>query len=159
MEFKDIKEVVYYLDTINDVDNPHYNHCIEHSFVNLEWYREILKKVLEDKPKRVIDVGSNLNQYGFLFANEGIEYIGIDNSTTIPYDGEFMQPVITDKIKYIQADYRKIADQFKNDVIISCLCVGYLVKIEEVKAKRLIINDLDEKGYAIAKEVKLNESI
>ena len=42
-------------------------------------------------------------------------------------------------------------EYFKDDVIISCLCVGYLVPIEEVKCKRLIINGFDKKRKAIAK--------
>ena len=155
MEFKmnNLDEVFTYLDKINDVENLQYLDSKWHSYDNLEWYKEILKKVLEDKPKRVIDVGSNLNQYGYLFVNEDIEYIGIDISTTIPNKFGFMQPLITDKIKYIQSDYKKIKKYFKNDVIISCLCVGYLIPIEEVECKRLIINDLDNQK-PIATEVE-----
>lgn len=151
---KNLNDVFDYLDTINDVNNDIYLDCKWHSYDNEEWYKKILEKVLEDKPKRVIDVGSNLNQYGYLFANEDIEYIGIDNATCLPNKYGLMQPLITDKIKFIQASYEIVKDYFKDDVIISCLCVGYLVPIEEVQCKRLIINDLDEDGKPIARVVK-----
>lgn len=152
MKFSDLEDVFNYLDTINDTNSLVYLDCKYNAFNNNEWYKEILKKVLEDKPKRVIDVGSNLNQYGYLFVNEDIEYIGIDISTTLPDYNGILQPVITDKIKYIQSDYRNIKEYFKDDVIISCLCIGYLIDIDEVECKRLIVNDLDN-GKPIAKEV------
>lgn len=151
---KNLDDIFNYLDTINDVNNDIYLDCKWHSYDNEEWYKRILEKVLEDKPKRVIDIGSNLNQYGYLFANEEIEYIGIDNSTCLPNEYGLMQPLITDKIKFIQAPYEIVKDYFKDDVIISCLCVGYLVPIEEVKCKRLIINGFDKNRKAIAREVK-----
>lgn len=123
--------------------------CIDHYYGNLEWYEKILEEVLKiyPKPKRVVDIGSNLNQYGYLFANEGIEYIGIDKETK-----HFANPIETNMIKFIDADYSDVKNQFKNDVIISCLCVGYLVDINNVKAKHLIINELDNRK-AIAKKV------
>lgn len=151
---KNLDDVFNYLDIINDVNDDIYLDCKWHSYDNEEWYKRILEKVLEDKPKRVIDIGSNLNQYGYLFANEDIEYIGIDNATCLPNKYGLMQPLITDKIKFIQAPYEIVKDYFKNDVIISCLCVGYLVPIEEVQCKRLIINDFDKNRKAIAREVK-----
>ena len=151
---KNLDDVFDYLDTINDVNNDIYLDCKWHSYDNEEWYKKILEKVLEDKPKRVIDIGSNLNQYGYLFANEDIEYIGIDNATCLPNKYGLMQPLITDKIKFIQASYEIVKDYFKNDVIISCLCVGYLVPIEEVQCKRLIVNGFDKNRKAIAMVVK-----
>ena len=151
---KNLKEVFDYLDKINNIDNLHYLDCKLHSYDNNEWYKKILEKVLEDKPKRVVDVGSNLNQYGYLFANEGIEYIGIDNGICFPTKYGIMQPIITDKIKFVPLSYQDVKDWFVDDVIISCLCVGYLIPIEEVRAKRLIINGLDENGNPIAKEIK-----
>lgn len=151
---KNLDDVFNYLDIINDVNDDIYLDCKWHSYDNEEWYKRILEKVLEDKPKRVIDIGSNLNQYGYLFANEDIEYIGIDNATCLPNKYGLMQPLITDKIKFIQAPYEIVKDYFKDDVIISCLCVGYLVPIEEVQCKRLIINDFDKNRKAIAREVK-----
>lgn len=151
---KNLDDVFNYLDTINDVNNDIYLDCKWNSYDNEEWYKKILEKVLEDKPKRVIDIGSNLNQYGYLFANEDIEYIGIDNDTCLPNKYGLMQPLITNKIKFIQAPYESVKDYFKDDVIISCLCVGYLVPIEEVQCKRLIINDFDKNEKPIARVVK-----
>lgn len=152
---KNLNEVFDLLDKLNNINNINYLDCKCHSYENEDWYKKILEKVLDDKPKRVIDIGSNLNQYGYLFANEDIEYIGIDNSTCLPSNYGIMQPIITDKIKFIQADYKNIKDYFKDDVIISCLCVGYLIPIEEVKFKRLIINGLDENNKPIAKEINI----
>lgn len=43
---------------------------------------------------------------------------------------------------------------FRDDVIISCLCVGYLIPYADVKCKRLIVNALDDAGNPIAKEIK-----
>mgnify|MGYP005801883993 CR=1 FL=1 len=155
---KNLDEVFNLLDNINDINNTNYLDCKYHSYDNEEWYKRILEKVLENKPKRVIDIGSNLNQYGYLFANENIEYIGIDNATCLPNKYGIMQPLITDKIKFIQAPYERVSDYFKDDVVISCLCVGYLIPIEKVKFKRLIINDLDKNGKATAKEICLQEN-
>ncbi len=151
---KNLDDVFDYLDKINDTNNDIYLDSKWHSYDNEGWYKRILEKVLEDKPKRVVDIGSNLNQYGYLFANEGIEYIGIDNATCLPNRYGFMQPLITDKIKFVHASYEKVRDYFKDDVVISCLCVGYLIPIKNVLCKRLIINDLDSNGLPIAKEVK-----
>ena len=151
---KNLDDVFDYLDKIYDTNNDIYLDSKWHSYDNEGWYKRILEKVLEDKPKRVVDIGSNLNQYGYLFANEGIEYIGIDNATCLPNRYGFMQPLITDKIKFVHASYEKVRDYFKDDVVISCLCVGYLIPIKNVLCKRLIINDLDSNGLPIAKEVK-----
>lgn len=159
MKFNNLKEVFDYLDTINDPEFPIYDDCKEHSYIDIEGYQEILKKVLEDKPKRVIDVGSNLNQYGFLFANEGIEYIGIDcciGIECLEKEISIMQPIITDKIKFIHANYEDVADYFKDDVIISCLCIGYLIPYNKVKAKRLIVNGLKD-GKETAFEISKKE--
>lgn len=136
MKFNNMEEVYNYLDTINDVDDLRYDDCKQHSFINEESYKRILDEVLklEEKPKRVIDIGSNLNQYGYLFVNEGIDYIGIDLWNACRY----MKPVETEHIKFIGARYEDISDFFKDDVIISNLCVGYLVDEKNVKAKHFI---------------------
>ena len=159
MKFNSLKEVFKYLDTINDADNLIYDDCKNHSYINEDWYKKILEEVLKDKPKRVIDVGSNLNQFGYLFANEGIEYIGIDIATTLPNSYGIMQPLITENIKFIRADYRDVKEYFKNDVIISCLCVNYLIPIEEVECKKLIINGLDKNEKPIARVYKNGKEV
>ena len=143
--YKNLDEVFKYLDRINNIEDMQYLDCKWHSYDNIEWYKEILKEVLKDKPKRVVDIGSNLNQYGFLFENEDIEYIGIDILKQF-------NPLITDKIKFLHSDYLKVRDEYKDDVIISCLCVGYQVPIEEVKFKKLIVNSLDKNGNVSAIE-------
>ena len=141
LKIKNMKEMFNYLDSINDVNDMRYDDCKEHSFLNEESYKEILNEVLKlkEKPKRVIDIGSNLNQYAYMFENEDIDYIGIDlwNST------RYMKPYESEHTKFIGARYEDIADWFKNDVIISNLCVNYLVKKEDVKAKHLITNKLE----------------
>lgn len=136
-----MEEMFEYLDSRNDTDDMRYDDCKGHSFLNVDSYENILKMVLslDERPKRVIDIGSNMNQYAYMFENEGIDYIGIDlwNATRnmIPYESEHT--------KFIGARYEDIADWFKNDVIISNLCVNYLVKKEDVKAKHLITNYLE----------------
>ena len=50
--------------------------------------------------------------------------------------------MIAKDIRFIGAKYEDVAESFKDDVIISCLCVGYLVNVEDVKAKHLIVNDI-----------------
>ena len=140
---KTMEEMFDYLDQINDVEDLRYDDCKGHSFINEEWYKKILEKILglEEKPKRVIDIGSNMNQYAYLFENEGIDYIGIDlwnaNRRYNPYENKHC--------KFIGARYEDISEWFKNDVIISCLCVKYLVNIEDVKAKHLIVDDMVDK--------------
>lgn len=145
---KTIKEVFDYLDTINDVNDNRYDDCKMHSFCNDDWYEAILKKVLElkEKPKRVVDVGSNMNQYAYMFVNNGIDYIGIDLWNADRY----MKPLENEHIKFIGARYEDIAEFFKDDVLISNLCVGYLVKQEDVKAKHFIKGTLDENGKGTA---------
>ena len=133
---KDMKDVYRYLDTINDVEDLRYDDCKMHSFINEDTYKKILKKVLElkEKPKRVVDIGSNLNQYAYMFVNEGIDYVGIDLWNAC----RTMKPLENEHIKFIGARYEDIADFFKDDVIISNLCVGYLVDEKNVKAKVFI---------------------
>ena len=136
MKFNSMKEVVEYLNTINDVNDNRYDDCIGHSFINEDSYKKILEEVLKlkEKPKRVVDIGSNLNQFGYLFVNEGIDYVGIDLWNACRY----MKPVETEHIKFIGARYEDIAEFFKDDVIISNLCVGYLVDEKDIKAKHFI---------------------
>ena len=137
---KNMKEMVSYLNSINDTEDLRYDDCIQHSYINEDSYKKILNKVLslEEIPKRVVDVGSNLNQYAFLFENEGIDYIGIDlwNAT------RYMKPYESKNAKFIGARYEDISELFKDDVIISNLCINYLVNIEDVKSKHLITNEL-----------------
>lgn len=144
------KEVIECFKKINK-DNYYLDYMLEEGTVSKEWYEAILEKVKKYKPKRVVDIGSGVNMFGYLFANEGIEYIGIDNDMS-------MKPIITDNIKFINADYYDIRDQFKDDIIISCLCVGYLIPIEDVLGKVLIVNDLKGtpgKSICVAKEIIL----
>lgn len=153
---KNFKESVDYFKKINNYGTdkePYYLlYELSEGIVSLEWYEAILEEVKKYKPKRVIDIGSNVNLYGYLFENEGIEYIGID------IDGDGCKPIETDKIKFIKANYYDIRDDYKDDIIISCLCVGYLIPIEDVKCKKLIINSdncCHGKGYKyMAKVVK-----
>ena len=139
-KIKSIDEMFKYLDSINDTEYLRYDDCKMHSYCNVDWYEKILEKVLnlEEKPKRVVDIGSNMNQYAYLFENKGIDYIGIDlwNST------RGMKPYESEHSKFIGARYEDINEFFKDDVIISCLCVNYLVNAKDVKAKHLIINDI-----------------
>lgn len=139
-KINNIKEMYEYLDTINDTNDMRYDDCKMHSYLNDETYKEILDEVLKlkEKPKRVIDVGSNMNQYAYMFENKGIDYIGIDLWNA----NRFMKPYESEHTKFIGARYEDIADWFKDDVIISCLCIGYIVKRDDVKAKHLITNEL-----------------
>lgn len=149
MTINNMKEMYEYLDSINDTDDMRYDDCKMHSFINVDSYEDILKAVLklEEKPNRVVDIGSNLNQYAYLFENEGIDYIGIDlwNAT------RYMKPYESKHTKFIGARYEDIADWFKDDVIISNLCVTYLVKVEDVKAKHLITNVLENSSFKAKK--------
>ena len=134
-----------YLDSVNDTEDMRYDDCKEHSYINLDGYKSILDVVLslDEKPKRVVDIGSNMNQYAYLFENEGIDYIGIDLWNACRY----MKPYESEHTKFIGARYEDIAEWFKDDVIISHLCVGYLVKFDDVKAKHLITNSLENHEF------------
>lgn len=145
MKINNMKEMYEYLDSINDTDYMRYDDCKMHSFINVDSYEDILKAVLEleEKPKRVVDIGSNMNQYAFMFENEGIDYIGIDLWNA----ARMMNPYESEHTKFIGARYEDIADWFKDDVIISNLCVTYLVKVEDVKAKHLITNVLENRSF------------
>ena len=151
MKFNNLKEVTKYFSELNK-GNYYLGYILEEGTVSLEWYKAILEKVKEYKPKRVIDIGSGVNMFGYLFANEGIEYIGIDEDIT-------MKPIIADNIKFINTNYYDVREQFKDDIIISCLCVGYLIPIEDVLGKILIVNDsigkTNEDFKCLAKEIKL----
>lgn len=150
MKFNNLKEVTKYFSELNK-GNYYLDYILEEGTVSLEWYEAILKKVKQYKPKRVIDIGSGVNMFGYLFANEGIEYIGIDEDIT-------MKPIIADNIKFINANYYNVREQFKDDIIISCLCVGYLIPIEDVLGKVLVVNDstgTNENYKCLAKEIKL----
>lgn len=150
MKFNNLKEVTKYFSKLNK-GNYYLDYILAEGTVSLEWYEAILKKVKKYKPKRVIDIGSGVNMFGYLFANEGIEYIGIDEDIT-------MKPIIADNIKFINANYYNVREQFKDDIIISCLCVGYLISIKDVLGKILIVNDStgeNENFICTAKEIKL----
>ena len=150
MKFNNLKEVTKYFSELNK-GNYYLDYILAEGTVSLEWYEAILEKVKKYKPKRVIDIGSGVNMFGYLFANEGIEYIGIDEDIT-------MKPIIADNIKFINTNYYDVREQFKDDIIISCLCVGYLIPIEDVLGKVLIVNDsigINENYKCLAKEIKL----
>lgn len=132
MKLNNLKESIKYLSKINK-GNYYLDYMIEEGSVSKEWYEEILKEVLKEKPKRVIDIGSNVNLFGYLFANEGIEYIGIDEDITC-------KPIKLENIKFIHSNYYDIRERFKNDICISCLCVGYLIPEKDVMCKKLITN-------------------
>ena len=135
MKIKSLKEMFDYLDNVNDVNNLEYDYCKMESYGLFEIYEDFLEAILklEEKPKRVIDVGRNMNQYAYIFENAGIDYIGIDVCKHfVPYESEHS--------KFIWAKYEDIADLFKDDILISDLCVNYLVKREDVKAKHLFTN-------------------
>lgn len=132
MKFKNLKESVEYFSKLNK-GNYYLDYMIEEGTVSKEWYEAILKEVLKDKPKRVIDIGSNVNLFGYLFANEDIEYIGIDEDKSL-------NPIETENIKFIHSNYYDVREQFKDDICISCLCVGYLIPNEDVMCKKLITN-------------------
>lgn len=144
-KINNIKEMFEYLDSINDVCDNQYDDCKCHSFELIDTYEKILQAVLnlDEVPKRVIDVGSNLNQYAFLFENKGIDYIGIDLWNA----NRYMKPYESEHTKFIGARYEDIADFFKNDVIISNLCINYLVNRDDVKAKHLITNILNNDSH------------
>ena len=148
VRFNNLKDVINYLEEINK-GNYYLDYIISEGTVSKEWYEAILKKVEKCKTKRVIDIGSNVNIFGYLFANKGIEYVGIDIDKTLT-------PITTDDIKFIHSNYYDVREHFKNDIIISCLCVGYLIPIKDVLGKKLIINDIVD-GNCVAKEIKLKE--
>ena len=153
IKINNLKESIEYFKKINNYGTdkePYYlQYELSEATVSFEWYKAILNKIKKHKPKRVIDIGSNINLFGYLFANEGIEYIGIDIYKDV-------EPLQTNNIKFIHSDYYKIREQFKNDICISCLCVGYLIPIEDVICRRLIINSSEgtrENYKCTAKEI------
>lgn len=139
-KINNMKEMYQYLDSINDVNDSRYDDCKEHSFIYTEIYEKFLEQVLKlnKKVERVIDIGSNMNQYAYIFENAGIDYIGIDLWNA----NRYMKPYESEHTKFIGARYEDIADFFKDDVIISNLCVNYLVDRKDVQAKHLITNEL-----------------
>lgn len=152
MKFNNLKEVTKYFEELNQ-DNYYLDYILAEGTTSLEWYKAILKTVKKYKPKRVIDVGSSVNMFGYLFANEGIQYIGVDIDRTL-------NPIITDKIFFINDNYYNVRERFKDDIIISCLCVGYLIPIKDVLGKILIVNELDyinNNSVCVAKEIQLKK--
>lgn len=155
IKINNLKESIEYFKKINNYGTdkePYYlQYELSEAPISFEWYKAILNKIKKYKPKRVIDIGSNINLFGYLFANEGIEYIGID------IDSDGCKPIEIKNIKFIKANYYDVAEQFKNDICISCLCVGYLIPLADVKCKKLIINsdNGDKYNYKFtAKEIK-----
>lgn len=149
MKVTNLKEAIQYIKEMNK-GNEYLKYNLEEGTISLEWYKAILEEAKKYNPKRVIDIGSNVNMFGYLFANEGIEYIGVERHADLI-------PIETETIKFINKDYYDVREEFKDDIIISCLCVGYLIPIEDVKAKILIINDNIEHGRefkCIARRIK-----
>ena len=131
--FNSLDDVYNYLDKINNTSDMDYNYIKYMSYELLFIYEWMLEEVLklEEKPKRVVDIGSCLNQYAYLFVNNGIKYIGIDCDKTY-------NPIESEDIVFIHSQYEDVKDEFKNDVIISNLCVGFFIPEEKVKAKVII---------------------
>lgn len=155
MKINNLKESIEYFKKINNYGTDKEPYSLQYELseapISFEWYKAILNKIKKYKPKRVIDIGSNINLFAYLFANEGIEYIGID------IDSDGCKPIKTKNIKFVKANYYDVAEQFKNDICISCLCVGYLIPLADVKCKKLIINSGNEDEYnykCTAKEIK-----
>ena len=146
-----IYEMFDYLDSINDTSDGQYNDCKMHSFEHIDTYEKMLQEVLRlpDRPTRVVDIGSNLNQYAYIFENVGIDYIGIDLWNA----SRWMKPYESEHVKFIGARYEDIADWFKDDVVISNLCVNYLVNRDDVKAKHLITNVLNQETHTFDAKV------
>ena len=133
--FRDLDDVLSYLCKIND---SKYLFLLEDTIMNseaeLDAYKWILEQVLalDEKPKRVVDIGSCLNQYAYLFVNEGIDYIGIDPGHMN------LNPIETEHIQFVEKKYEDVVEEYANDVVISNLCVGWLVDESTVKAKTFI---------------------
>lgn len=156
IKINNLKESIEYFKKINnygtDKEPYHLQYELSEAPISFEWYKAILNKIKKYKSKRVIDIGSSINLFGYLFANEGIEYIGID------IDPDGCKPIETKNIKFVKANYYDVAEQFKNDICISCLCVGYLIPLADVKCKKLIINSSNGDKYnykCTAKEIKI----
>lgn len=152
MKFNNLKEVLIHFQEINK-GNKYLEYILSEGTVSKEWYEAILEKVKKYNAKRVIDIGSNANLFGYLFANEGIEYIGIDEDMSL-------KPIEGENIKFIHSNYYDVREEFKDDIIISCLCVGYLIPVEDVVGKILIVNDhigTPENFKCTAKEIILNK--
>lgn len=133
--FRNLDDVLSYLCKIND---SKYLFLLEDAIMNseaeLDAYKWILEQVLalDEKPKRVVDIGSCLNQYAYLFVNEGIDYIGIDPGHMN------LKPIETEHIQFVEKKYEEVVEEYANDVVISNLCVGWLVDEATVKAKIFI---------------------
>ena len=142
-----INEVVKIMDKMNPKDTEYcYNR--DYFYENDEWYKKILYEVMKLQPKRVIDIGSNYNVYGYMFEKVGIEYIGIEE-----YINPKHAPYVTDKVKFVHKNYYDVREEYKDDVIISNLCVGYLIPVEDVKAKHLIVGTVDKNGHCSAEKL------
>lgn len=125
-----------------------YEYMLSEGLVSKEWYEMIAMVVKKMGIKRVIDVGSSMNFFGYLFAREGIEYIGIDSWR------DELKPVEGKNIKFIESNYYDVREEYKDEVIISCLCIGYLIPKEDVKAKLLITN-----GSGADNEIKITGKV
>ena len=64
-----------------------------------------------------------------------------------------MKPYENEHSTFIGARYEDIADWFKDDIIISNLCVDYLVNVDDVKAKHLITNVLNQETHTFDAKV------
>lgn len=156
MKIENFKDSIEYFKKINNAGTDKEPYFLDYELsegtISLDWYKAILEIVKKYKPKRVIDVGSNVNLYGFLFANEGIEYIGVD------IGGSGCKPIETENIKYIEKNYYDIKEEYKDDIIISCLCIGYLIDYKDVLCKKIIVNSntgTKENFICTAKEINL----
>ena len=155
MRKKEITSLKQSLDFLKKKNKGNYylDYVLGEGWASEEWYRAILREVKKYKPNRVIDIGSGSNIFGYLFAREGIEYIGID-------DDKILRPIEGKNIEFIHSNYYDIREEFKDDIIISCLCVDYLIPIEDVLGRRLIINDSEGTGKnykCTARDIDLEE--
>lgn len=115
------------------------NYCLMEMYEakTFEWYSLVSNYAKNNGNTRVFDIGACLGIQGFFFRENDIDYIPVDNYADANING-FLDNLIIKSYPF------KI-DTCSQDMLISHLCLGYLIKeddaLEYLKDFRHIITD------------------
>ena len=99
-----------------------------------DYYYAIIKDLIKNNIKSVIDIGCQLGLQSELFIRTGIHYIGIDNSTSIFFNNNCSD------VMYVSDNFMNV--DIKDKVCIASMSVGYFY--DDIHSDKDYIKKLSE---------------
>jgi SAM-dependent methyltransferase len=117
----------------------------------VDYILKIIDKYYGKKPKLMLDLGCGTGNITGLLANEGIDMIGVDNSSDMLFAAKEKARVNNKDILYLLQDMREFELYGTVDCIVSiCDSINYILEEEDLlQVFRLVNNYLDPQGLFI----------